>query len=213
MGDFRSGTFARGKLRCSVTNNAKRNTLIDRKLKLLAALFLVCTISGFWSDTVYNAVRASLGCHKFCRELQRLPSGSPLRTRYFDMRTIRLTDEQPQRVPDGSTLLSSRERDNPHQSCGVDVSYRPSPWEREWRDSIDQYQTDDIFWTPGCEAMRRADNLTDHWLEHRGSRVSHSVYSSWSQELRRALVIQGALNERHLGHFPNLCRGDARHRQ
>ena len=202
MGDFRSTTFAREKSRRSITNNAKRNTLVDRKLKLLAALLLVCTIAGFWSDTVSNAVRASLGCHKFCRELQRFPPGSPLRTRYFDMRTIVLTDGQPRRVPDGSTLLSSRESDNHRQSCGVDVSYRPSPWEREWRDSIDQYQTDDIFWTPGCEAMRWADNLTDHWLEHCRSRVSQSVYSSWSQDVFSVHEFSDSCTERVFARVP-----------
>lgn len=161
-----------------------RKTQYQRCRKLLAVLAVICIIQLGLSESFSNMVRASLGCHKFCRELLRHPSGSQSRTKYFDMRNIELTDGQPQRIAEASDLLSTRESSIGHRSCGLEVVYHPSSWEREWRDNIDQLQSDDIFWTSGCEAMRRADDLTERWLEYCEHRASNGVDGSpWSHEV------------------------------
>ena len=114
-------------------------------------------------------------CHKFCRELKRNPPGAASRNSYFDMRTIELTDGIPRRMVTGSRqneLSELRTTETGGDACEISVVYHASAWERDWRNNIHERQSDDVFWTRGCTAMRQAANNTEHWLRYSVSQNS-----------------------------------------
>ena len=114
-----------------------------------------------------------MGCHRFCRELKLHPPRSAARCAHFDMRDIELTDGFPRRVITSTTqgeVPGEGEESTAGDACGLSVVYRASAWEREWRDNIQERQSDDIFWARGCAAMRQALDKTEHWLKYYQSR-------------------------------------------
>lgn len=114
-----------------------------------------------------------MGCHRFCRELKLHPPRSAARCAHFDMRDIKLTDGFPRRVITSTTqgeVPGEGEESTAGDACGLSVVYRASAWEREWRDNIQERQSDDIFWARGCAAMRQALDKTEHWLKYYQSR-------------------------------------------
>jgi len=130
-----------------------------------AACFL-CLVS------LSGALEAFVHCHKFCRELKRNPPGAASRNSYFDMRAIELTDGLPRRVVTDSRqngLPKTRTIETGGEPCEISVVYHASAWERDWRNDIHKRQSDDIFWTRGCAAMRQAANNTEHWLRYSSS--------------------------------------------
>ncbi len=130
-----------------------------------AACFL-CLVS------LSGALEAFVHCHKFCRELKRNPPGAASRNSYFDMRAIELTDGLPRRVVTDSRqngLPKTRTIETGGEPCEISVVYHASAWEQDWRNDIHKRQSDDIFWTRGCAAMRQAANNTEHWLRYSSS--------------------------------------------
>lgn len=78
-------------------------------------------------------------------------------------------------------------RDEPPRLAAVptlsDCSYEPSPWERDWASSIEARESDDVDWTAGCDAMRRAERDSRRWLDWISSPrgpAPRDVFSGWT---------------------------------
>ena len=144
----------------------------------------VCLLLGlfFWDPMV--------GCTRWqstwCRTKREHPPG-PGRTKHWDMHQIQIDDTKPMRVVASAPAATGEDGEDDASidatsSCGIEVVYRPSPWELEWLREVHALQSDDNIWKPGCDKMEEGAPKTKHWLEYWETRETGQV-DNWSDEV------------------------------